>query len=68
MKVLLHCLHTHVHVVIGCCCSVAAGQQKLFLPRETEVFVKLLRYGLVALDIYRVTVLPNGAHSLRNSK
>ena len=48
--------------------SSTAASQKLFFPRETEVFVKLLKYGLIALDIYRVTVLSTGAHSLRNSK
>ena len=41
---------------------------KLFLPHETEMFIQLLKYGLVALDIYRITVLPNNTHVLRNSK
>ena len=46
---------------------IAAQLQKVFLPHETTVFVRLLKYGLVALDIYRVTVLPNGVHILRNA-
>ena len=41
---------------------------KVFLPHETEQFVHLFRYGLVALDIYRVTTLPNGSYSLRSAK
>ncbi len=40
----------------------------MFLPQETEVFVRLLKFGLLALDIYRITVLPSGAYVLRNSK
>ena len=48
-------------------CYVAAQLQKVFLPHETTVFVRLLKYGLVALDIYRITVLPNGVHILRNA-
>ena len=48
-------------------CYAAAQLQKIFLPHETSVFVRLLKHGLVALDIYRVTVLPNGVHILRNA-
>ena len=43
---------------------------KVFLPHETEQFVRLFRYGLVALDIYRITTLPSGSYmySLRSAK
>ena len=47
---------------------ITAQSQKIFLPHETEQFVRLFRFGLVALDIYRVTSLPNSAYILRNSK
>jgi len=40
----------------------------VFLPHETEQFVRLFRFGLVALDIYRVTILPNNTYILRSSK
>ena len=43
----------------------AAQTPKVFLPHETEQFVCLFRYGLVALDMYRVTTLPNGSYSRR---
>ena len=46
----------------------AAQTPKVFLPHETEQFVRLFRHGLVALDIYRVSTLPNGTYSLRSSK
>ncbi|KAL5497639.1 hypothetical protein EMCRGX_G014148 [Ephydatia muelleri] len=42
--------------------------QKLFLPHETHHFVDLFRYGLVALDVYRVTTNVNtGVHVLRSA-
>ena len=47
---------------------VANQTPKVFLPHETEQFVRLFRYGLVALDIYRVTTLPSGSYSLRSAK
>ena len=48
--------------------SVAAQNPKTFLPHETKYFIDLFRYGLIALDIYRVTVHPSGVYILRNSK
>ena len=47
---------------------LASQPQKTFQSHETEVFLRLLKYGLMALDIYRVTMLPNGVLVLRNSK
>ena len=52
---------------ILCVLGSIVGQENFF-PHETEQFVRLFRYGVVALDIYRVTVLPNGSHILRNAK
>ena len=46
----------------------ASQAQKVFQPHETEHFMRLFRFGLVALDIYRVTTLPNGSHVLRSAK
>ena len=48
--------------------SPSGVNQEHFFPHETEQFMRLFRYGVVALDIYRVTVLPNGSHVLRNAK
>ena len=56
--------HTHTHAYP----YPASQSQKVFLPHETEQFVRLFRFGLVALDIYRVTILPNNTYILRSSK
>ena len=57
--------HNRLRVVL--LCYVAAQLQKVFLPHETMVFVQLLKHGLVALNIYCISVLPNGVHILRNA-
>ncbi|XP_019851030.1 PREDICTED: transformation/transcription domain-associated protein [Amphimedon queenslandica] len=51
----------------GSAVDYASQPQKTFQSHETEVFLRLLKYGLMALDIYRVTMLPNGVLVLRNS-
>lgn len=33
---------------------------KVFLPSETEIFIRLLKYALVALDVYQISVNPSG--------
>ena len=63
----------HVGSCVCILCSVvftvATQPQKLFLPHETHHFVDLFRYGLVALDVYRVTTnLTSGVHVLRSAK
>eukprot|EP00794_Sanderia_malayensis_P003404 gene3404-3894_t len=33
---------------------------KVFLPSETKIFIRLLKYALEALDVYQISVSPNG--------
>jgi len=40
-------------------------QNKQFLPKETLVYVRLVRYALQALDIYTINVSPNGQAVVR---
>ncbi|XP_070565955.1 transformation/transcription domain-associated protein-like isoform X2 [Ptychodera flava] len=40
-------------------------QNKQFQPKETAVFVKLVKYAMQALDIYQVTVSPTGTSLIR---
>nr|XP_018666778.1 transformation/transcription domain-associated protein isoform X1 [Ciona intestinalis]XP_018666779.1 transformation/transcription domain-associated protein isoform X2 [Ciona intestinalis] len=44
-----------------------SASNKQFLPEETELFVKLVRYALKALDIYQINVASNGQMSVRPS-
>ena len=53
--------------VPGTTVDFSSHNQKVFLPQETEQFVKLFRFGLVALDIYRVTSTPTGTYILRSA-
>ncbi|XP_031549522.1 transformation/transcription domain-associated protein-like isoform X2 [Actinia tenebrosa] len=45
-------------------CKVPGGN-KPFLPLETQLFTRLLKYALQALDIYQVSVTANGQYFLR---
>ena len=40
-------------------------QNKQFLPKETLVYVRLVKYALQALDIYTINVSPNGQAMVR---
>lgn len=40
-------------------------QNKQFLPKETLVYVRLVKYALEALDIYTINVSPNGQAVVR---
>ncbi|XP_065834052.1 transformation/transcription domain-associated protein-like isoform X2 [Oscarella lobularis] len=46
-------------------CKAPGVLQKTFFPRETPVFVRLLKYTLLCLDIYQVMTAPNGSFYLR---
>ncbi|RMX56332.1 hypothetical protein pdam_00004482 [Pocillopora damicornis] len=43
----------------------SAQANKTFLPWETHLFTRLLKYALQALDIYQVSISPNGQYYLR---
>ncbi|XP_065666832.1 transformation/transcription domain-associated protein isoform X3 [Hydra vulgaris] len=40
--------------------SVYPQGNKVFLPSETEIFIRLLKYALVALDVYQISINPTG--------
>ena len=40
-------------------------QNKQFLPKETPVFIKLVRFALQALDIYTINIAPSGQTFVR---
>ena len=40
-------------------------QNKQFLPKETPVFIKLVRFALQALDIYTINITPSGQTFVR---
>ena len=65
----IHAILISVSVDLSLALSHTAAQApKVFLPHETEQFVRLFKHGLVALDIYRVTSSPSGTHILRSAK
>ncbi|XP_048580263.1 transformation/transcription domain-associated protein isoform X2 [Nematostella vectensis] len=45
--------------------SKVPGGNKTFLPWETQLFTRLLKYALQALDIYQVSITPNQQYYLR---
>eukprot|EP00118_Oscarella_pearsei_P018052 m.182608 g.182608 ORF g.182608 m.182608 type:complete len:3843 (+) comp39295_c0_seq28:119-11647(+) len=49
----------------GSCKAPGVLQQRTFFPKETSVFVCLLKYTLLCLDIYQVMTAPNGSFYLR---
>ncbi|XP_030846194.1 transformation/transcription domain-associated protein [Strongylocentrotus purpuratus] len=51
--------------VSACKVSTDPNQNKQFHPKETAVFIKLVKHALKALDIYQIQISPTGQTSIR---
>nr|XP_054766791.1 transformation/transcription domain-associated protein-like [Lytechinus pictus] len=51
--------------VSACKVSTDPNQNKQFHPKETAVFIKLVKHALKALDIYQIQISPTGQTTIR---